>query len=38
VARERGACVIVATHNERLARLCDRVLVLDGGRLREDRG
>jgi lipoprotein-releasing system ATP-binding protein len=38
VARERGTCVIVATHNERLARLCDRVLVLDGGRLREDRG
>jgi lipoprotein-releasing system ATP-binding protein len=35
VARGRGACVVVATHNERLARLCDRVLVLDGGRLRE---
>jgi lipoprotein-releasing system ATP-binding protein len=33
VARERGACVVVATHNERLARLCNRVLVLDGGRL-----
>jgi lipoprotein-releasing system ATP-binding protein len=33
VARGRGACVVVATHNERLARLCDRVLVLDGGRL-----
>jgi lipoprotein-releasing system ATP-binding protein len=35
VARERGTCVVVATHNERLARLCDRVLVFDGGRLCE---
>jgi lipoprotein-releasing system ATP-binding protein len=35
VASERGACVVVATHNERLARLCDRTLVLDSGRLCE---
>ncbi|MFN2596167.1 MAG: ABC transporter ATP-binding protein [Pyrinomonadaceae bacterium] len=37
-ARKSGACVVVATHNERLARLCDRVLVLEGGRLREEAG
>jgi lipoprotein-releasing system ATP-binding protein len=36
LARERGACVLVATHNERLARLCDRTLTLEEGRLRED--
>ncbi|HEX8162245.1 MAG TPA: ABC transporter ATP-binding protein [Pyrinomonadaceae bacterium] len=34
VARSRGACVLVATHNERLARLCDRTLTLAGGLLR----
>jgi putative ABC transport system ATP-binding protein len=34
LARERGACVLVATHNERLARLCDRTLTLEEGRLR----
>jgi len=35
--RER-ACVLVATHNERLARLCDRVLHLRDGRITEVRG
>jgi lipoprotein-releasing system ATP-binding protein len=33
--RTQGAAVIVATHNERLARLCDRVLLLSDGRLDE---
>jgi lipoprotein-releasing system ATP-binding protein len=33
LARERGACVLVATHNERLARLCDRTLTLADGLL-----
>jgi len=33
LARERGAAVLVATHNERLARLCDRALLLADGRL-----
>jgi ABC-type lipoprotein export system ATPase subunit len=35
LARERGACVVVATHNERLARLCDRTLTLADGLLDE---
>jgi lipoprotein-releasing system ATP-binding protein len=35
LCREARACVLVATHNERLARLCDRRLVLRGGRLKE---
>jgi lipoprotein-releasing system ATP-binding protein len=35
LARERGACVLVATHNERLARLCDRTLTLADGLLAE---
>jgi lipoprotein-releasing system ATP-binding protein len=34
IARSRGACVLVATHNERLARLCDRTLTLAEGLLR----
>jgi lipoprotein-releasing system ATP-binding protein len=34
-ARNRGAIVLVATHNERLAQLCDRILVLRDGRLYE---
>jgi lipoprotein-releasing system ATP-binding protein len=34
LARERGAAVLVATHNERLARLCGRALVLSDGALR----
>ncbi|HEY6548977.1 MAG TPA: ABC transporter ATP-binding protein [Vicinamibacteria bacterium] len=31
--RERGTTVIVVTHNERLAAVCDRVLRLEGGGL-----
>jgi len=34
-ARSRGAIVLLATHNERLAQLCDRILVLKDGRVRE---
>jgi lipoprotein-releasing system ATP-binding protein len=34
-ARSRGAIVLLATHNERLAQLCDRILVLKDGRLHE---
>lgn len=34
-ARNRGAIVLLATHNERLAQLCDRALVLKDGRLHE---
>ena len=37
LARGRGAAVLVATHNERLARLCDRALLLADGRLSEHR-
>ena len=33
--RTEGAMVVIATHNERLAHLCDRVLVLADGRLDE---
>ena len=35
LCREARACVLVATHNERLARLCDRRLVLREGRVEE---
>ncbi|HEV2800257.1 MAG TPA: ABC transporter ATP-binding protein [Pyrinomonadaceae bacterium] len=35
LARTRGTAVIVATHNEQLARACDRTLALEDGRLRE---
>jgi len=35
LARPRGAGVIVATHNEQLARACDRTLLLKDGRLLE---
>ena len=35
LARTRGAAVVVATHNEQLARACNRTLVLQDGRLRE---
>jgi lipoprotein-releasing system ATP-binding protein len=34
ISLARGACVLVATHNERLARLCDRTLTLADGLLR----
>jgi lipoprotein-releasing system ATP-binding protein len=37
LCRDACACVLVATHNERLARLCDRVLLLREGRV-EERG
>jgi len=33
-AREHAAVAVIATHNAGLARLCDRSLVLDGGRVR----
>ena len=33
LAEERGLSVVVVTHNEELARGCDRVLRLDGGHL-----
>jgi lipoprotein-releasing system ATP-binding protein len=33
--RERGAMVLIATHNARLAALCDRVLLLEDGCIRE---
>ena len=35
--REARACVLLATHSERLARLCDRRLLLKEGRLEEVR-
>jgi lipoprotein-releasing system ATP-binding protein len=35
LARTRGAGVIIATHNEQLARTCDRTLILEDGLLRE---
>jgi lipoprotein-releasing system ATP-binding protein len=35
LCREARACVLVATHNERLARLCDRRLALREGKLEE---
>ena len=33
-SRSRGAIVIIATHSPSLSQLCDRVLVLEDGRLR----
>jgi lipoprotein-releasing system ATP-binding protein len=36
-ARDRGAIVLLATHTERLAQLCDRILILKDGRLHESR-
>jgi len=38
LCRSTRACVLVATHNERLARLCDRVLHLRDGRITEVGG
>jgi lipoprotein-releasing system ATP-binding protein len=35
LCRERGACGLIATHNERLASACDRVLLLRDGRIVE---
>src|SRR5947209_3990260 len=35
LCRDARACVLVATHNERLARICDRVLALRDGRIEE---
>lgn len=37
-AHKRGAMVVLATHDERLAGLCDRRLTLRDGRLRSNRG
>ncbi len=34
-SRQRGAMVLIATHNDRLAALCDRVLLLKDGCIRE---
>jgi ABC-type lipoprotein export system ATPase subunit len=31
--RKRNAVAIIATHSETLANICDRVMVLEGGRL-----
>ena len=36
LCREARACVLVATHNDSLARLCDRRLVLREGRVTDD--
>lgn len=33
--RQRSAIVVIATHNDRLAALCDRVLLLEHGSIRE---
>jgi ABC-type lipoprotein export system ATPase subunit len=38
LCRGARACVLVATHNERLARLCDRRLTLREGLLEESGG
>ncbi len=35
LCREHGAAAIIATHNEQLARACDRVVLLQDGRLHE---
>lgn len=32
--RKRGGIAVIATHNETLASLCDRVMVLEGGKVR----
>ncbi|HEV7889582.1 MAG TPA: ABC transporter ATP-binding protein [Pyrinomonadaceae bacterium] len=37
LCRELRACVLLATHSERLARLCDRTLTLREGKLEEVR-
>jgi predicted ABC-type transport system involved in lysophospholipase L1 biosynthesis ATPase subunit len=38
LCKEAHACALVATHNESLASLCDRRLVLRDGRLEEGVG
>ena len=39
LAREQSrAAVVIATHNRRLARLCDRVLLLQDGRIEPQKG
>jgi lipoprotein-releasing system ATP-binding protein len=38
LCREARACVLLATHSERLARLCDRRMLLREGHLEEIRG
>jgi lipoprotein-releasing system ATP-binding protein len=38
LCREARACVLLATHSERLARLCDRALLLKEGKLEELKG
>jgi len=38
LARERGQTFVIATHNERLAALAGRVMLLESGRLSETRG
>ena len=37
-ARSHRGMTVIATHNESLARLCDRVLILEGGRLNSGCG
>jgi lipoprotein-releasing system ATP-binding protein len=36
--RTQGAVILIATHNERLASLCDRALHLQKGKIKEDEG
>jgi lipoprotein-releasing system ATP-binding protein len=36
LCRERRACALVATHNQTLARTCDRRLLLQGGRVTDE--
>ncbi|HVF48784.1 MAG TPA: ABC transporter ATP-binding protein [Pyrinomonadaceae bacterium] len=36
LCRARPACVVIATHNEQLARTCDRRLLIKDGRVGED--
>ena len=36
--RERGLGLLLVTHDERVARRCDRVIVMEDGRIRPDSG
>jgi lipoprotein-releasing system ATP-binding protein len=38
LCREHGAAMLIATHNERLAALCDRVLRLEHGKIEINKG